>query len=373
MRKLLGIGLAVLAAAVGFAQETKTYTIEVDAGYLWNYRPGKPDDNFHRIAYKGEPVSERGKAFSTMKPYRVNTGGGKGEGDVSKLQLRYEAGTLVLGGSIFEAYGLEPLSLRGIDRYNVRGSLFLASNDGSDQLKIAGGLESGPIRIPGFADSEWTNYLVLGAGAEHDDSSDTDEDRTFGIATVRGFLGNSFGWRKDKVALDGLQKDLADLIAEPNLYDNMEKYRAARAKPVGDRSEAEVLLVQAVQQFFATRPATDANGGPVDLVTAPPPAPWVEKYQDEWVEFISQFAPAYVRSFTERPTWVLYAEGVAWYEFGKRRLDDKVRGLFTATAEWWLLPSRDDVTLKLRYEHGYERAATMEKKNHLMLIVGIRL
>lgn len=46
--------------------------------------------------------------------------------------------------------------------------------------------------------------------------------------------------------------------------------------------------------------------------------------------------------------------------------------MFTLTADYWFLPKRDDVFLRLRYENGYERALPTVRLNRPMLSVSPR-
>jgi hypothetical protein len=61
-----------------------------------------------------------------------------------------------------------------------------------------------------------------------------------------------------------------------------------------------------------------------------------------------------------------------WYTFSGDPQGRKLKNLLTATVDYWFLPTRDDVFLRVRYENGYDRALPTDRRNRLLVSVALR-
>jgi hypothetical protein len=74
-----------------------------------------------------------------------------------------------------------------------------------------------------------------------------------------------------------------------------------------------------------------------------------------------------------RPALIAYGEVTGWYAMnGPSYAGDRLRMLATATIDYWMLPNRDDIYLRVRYENGYERGTPLAAKNHVIIALGLR-
>jgi len=131
------------------------------------------------------------------------------------------------------------------------------------------------------------------------------------------------------------------------------------------------LRVSANRRIFAARydrlvaQATAEDGG---QDTAP------ERTQKIWSDLIDELAQGRGKTKAEQPLVALYAEASGWYEFRGSRSDlgGRQKNLFTVSVDYWFVPGRDDVLLRIRYENGFERGVPGERKNQLLASVALK-
>jgi hypothetical protein len=324
-------------------------TLDVDGGYRFGYGSEGGSESWYRISYRGAMVRSAGTPFKYASGLDLATPAPTvATGDRNRIALRLEGGTTTVGGGLFEANGLQPLVLRGLGALDMRGSALVAGDIDGQKIQLAAGLESAPLRIPGMGRTGASNWVVLGIDGQRQEATDSaGNDETLGLLTYRAFLGRAFGWRKS--ADPGAT---AGRIAE-KLLQQAPTYAAARSLA------AEIRTVQAsrrtsLQQLF------------LDAVTE-------AGSEEEWPRTVRELAFGNTDAVTDQATVAVYVEDAGWHSFAGGPWGSPLKNLLTATVDYWFLPARDDVLLRLRYENGFERATPSLLKNHLLVSIALRI
>jgi len=361
-RSCPGLRIAVLAAACfvaahgAHAQSTDLSsaqnpaainTFEVEGGYSFAFTAGQEDLDYYRISYSGALIRSQGTPFKAAKGLDLSAAPTLGAGDRNSLNFRYEKGTTAVGGELLEALGAQEISFRGLEALHLRGTALVGADLETNMIQAAVGLESPPLRIPGFHKTQASNWLVFGVNGQRQESTDSaSQDANFGLLTYRAFLGQAFGWRKSADVEETAAKIVKDFLA------------AAPDFTAAKNVEAKIRTIAANQRTKAQQLFLDAVG------ETSSPADWEKTVRD--------IAFGNADAITDQPTIALYAEGSGWYEFAGSTHDDKFKSLVTATIDYWPLPQTDAFFFRARYEHGYERETPDIKKDHLLLSIAAR-
>lgn len=348
----LGTALVPGPASAGAADAQNPAPInafELDAGRRVDYTPGAKDDSYYRISYKGSLVRERGTPFKFSSGLDLSAPApvvnSEGTGDRNKWALKYENRAATVGGALLEANGLQPLVLAGIEKLDLRGTASVATDSGGTHLAI--GLESPPFRIPGLAGREVTNWIVVGVNAQRDPKAAAAGTTDRSLVTYRAFIGKAFAWRKS---------------ADVNKTANRVEQEILKQAPT--LAEGKVL-VKKIREATATRTPTNLQTLLMDAVDVAGPT-------EDWRTVVRAVAVQEADVITDQPTVSVYAEATGWYQAGQKVDESRFRNLLTATVDYWFLPARDDVFLRLRYENGYEWSAPRDKRKQLFAAVALR-
>lgn len=316
---------------------------EIEAGYI--QRDADDSDSFYKITHKGSLVTEEGTPFKAASHLDLGSPVSKvAKGDRNKLSIRLEDGTTTVGGALFELDGVKPLSFAGLNPQHVRGNSYVSADDNS--LRYAVGLESRPFRIPGLAESSWSNWAVFGVNAQRTESDETTEDKSHGLLTYRFFTGRAFGWRKSADVEATASKLTGDLLAlAPTHTDAAAIAEKIEAIDGSKRSELQQLFLDAYTEH-------EADGG------------------EGWRQLLAELASGHADAVTDQPTLAFYAENTGFYDLDAD--EDELKNLFSANLDYWFIPSRDDVFIRLRYEYGYERAQPKDRKDQWMLLLSLK-
>jgi hypothetical protein len=352
-RLLIAVSL-LLVALSAFAQDATTgaqnpapvNTFELDAGYAFAVDGNKDDDTFYRVVYLGKLLTKNGTPFKFAEGLDlaapVLT---QATGDRPELALRLVGGGAALGGTLIEADGAKPLKLRGLDRFDLRGTALVTAKSAGGPIQIAAGLETPPFRIPNASKRQYTNWLVFGANVLHREQTDTNADQNFALATYRAFLGKAFGWHKS-ADVGETAKKLEKILLEQAPTLAKAKEVVAKIEKIGanERTTIQALLVDAVGD-------TDNEA--------------------KWAAQINAFALGTAEAVTDQQTFAFYAESTGWFAFDG---DDEgeFKNLLTVALDYWPLVASDDVFLRLRYENGYQRALPDAKLNQILLSATLR-
>jgi hypothetical protein len=323
--------------------------IEIEGGYRFDFRDGADDDSYYSVMYKGSLVTSEGTPFKSATGLDLETPALKeGAGDRNNLTLQFEHGATSVGGDLFEANGVKPLSLRGLERLNLRGTALLAGDTDSKTYQAAVGLETPPFRLPGLRNREASNWIVFGVNGQRQESLDSNsEDDDFGLITYRAFLGKAFGWRKSADVGATASRIVEEVRKQaPTLEDA--KALSDRIKPIAANQRS------CMQQFL------------LDTVLETDSA-------ETWDSTLKDAAEGQADAITDQPTLAVYAEASGWYSFAGSTDSGKLRSLFTLTLDYWPMPSNDQIFLRLRYENGYERALPTMRMDHVLLTINARL
>ena len=345
----LAQGNAVDRAAAEAQNPAPVSTFEVEGGYRWSRLPDKTrdKDSWLRVSYKGSLVREEGTPFKDAQSLDLAAPAmPTGAGDRNTWSVRYESGQTELGGSLFEAEGVQPLKFRGLEKLDLRGTAFVGGNSAGKALQVAAGLESIPMRIPFASETGASNWVVVGINAQHQEMVDTQTgDDNFGLVTFRAFLGKAFGWRKSADVAQTAAKLEAQLLKQaPTPGEARSLAQSIRKIPATRRTKLQALFLDTVD---------DLGGG-------------------DWTEAVREMAQGTADAITDQPTLAVYAEVSGWRTIAGDAEGPKTKGLSSLTIDYWFLETRDDMFLRLRYENGFERAQPAARLNRLMLSAALR-
>lgn len=322
-------------------------TFELDAGWAITADGDEEDDTFYRVVYAGKLLTEDGTPFKFASGLDLaEEVSPEAAGDRPDLALKLIGGGAALGGTLIEADGAKPLQLRGLEKFDLRGTALITAKTEGGPIQIAAGLETPPFRIPGASARNYTNWLVFGANVLHREQTDTTADDNFALATYRAFLGKAFGWHKSADVGD-TAKELEKTLLEqaPTLAEAEAVAVKIRQIPANQRTRIQTRFLAAL-----TENGDDAA---------------------KWPATVNQFALGVADAVTDQQTFAFYAESTGWFAFDG---EDKgeLKNLLTVTLDYWPLVKRDDVLLRLRYENGHQRALPDENLNQLLLCATLR-
>jgi hypothetical protein len=356
MKRVLAL-LLLIVAPVAVAQDAATLitqaqtpapvnSFEANGGHKFGFG-GETNEDYYRVSYAGSLVTSQGTPFTEAKSLDITEQPTSNTGDRNKLDLRIEHGTATLGGTLFSGEGVQPLNLTGLDRLQLRGTAFIGGLT-HDKLQFAAGLETKPYRFPGFAKTQASNWIVFGfSGQRQEDPNSTTGDKNFALGTYRAFVGKSFGYRKP-----------GDLAAAAEHLSNL-FLKAAPTLADAQKVRTEIEKIAATKRSYEQQLFVDTV-----IDTSSP---------DDWVANVRADVAAGLESYNSKPTISVYGESSGWYTFDGSGSDkNRFRNLLTFTIDYWLVPTMDNVALRLRYENGYERATPTDHKNHLLLSAVLR-
>lgn len=360
---LMLAGLPAWAQAGAGAQNPAPInTFELEAAARHDFgnaaKTGK-DERHYKLSYKGALVREEGTPLKSLTAFdpaaEAPDTAGVGSGDRNRYTLRYENGRATAGGAIFEAAGLQPIALRGLESLDLRGSAALASDADGKNVAFAVGLETAPWRLPGLSGTEASNWLVLGVNAQRSRTTVADgasiananaSTINSAVLNARAFVGKAFGWHKSADVGKTASKIERDMLAAAPTLDDAKRLVAKIKKiPVAKRTDLQKQLIDAVGDMGS---------------------------DTDWTRKAREMALGIADAITDQPTVAAYAEAHGWYQASGPAAQRKARGLFTATLDYWLMPSRDDMLLRLRYESGWDWAQPAARLNRLMVSVALR-
>jgi hypothetical protein len=326
-------------------------TFEIEAGHKYDYRPDGKSESYYRLGYRGAMLKSEGtplkQATSLDLAAPVPT---TGMGDRNQLVFRYEREKSTLSGGLFDAQGLQPMSIQAFDKLELRGTALVAGDVHGDTVQFAVGLETPPLRVPGLQKTQWSNWIVFGINGQRQETLDAPTgDAFFGVFTYRAFVGKAFGWRKSADVGKTAAKIREEFLKKAPDYAVAQKMADEIRKNTGPGKSPRTPL----QQLFLDAVVEAEN-------------------QANWEKTVSALAYGRTDAVTDQPTYAFYAETSGFYTDGKPFGGSKLKNLFTATFDYWFLPQRDDVFLRLRYENGFERATPTERKDQLLLSVGLK-
>lgn len=345
-------GLAYAQSVNDLATEAQNPTpvnaFEIDGGYKLNFKSGSGSEGYYRISFKSSLVQSEGTPFKYASGLDLAAPAlTTGSGDRNKLLLRFEQGTTTIGDGLFEANGVLPLALRGLEALNLRGTALVAGDADGKTFQFAAGLESPPFRIPGFQNTQVSNWIVFGINAQRQEATDSsNDDKNLGLLTYRAFLGKALGWRKSADVGKTASKITEEFLRQAPTYEDA-KILAEKIKKIeaNKRTSLQQLFLDAV-----TEAESEAN----------------------WKKTVRDIAYGNVDAVTDQPTFALYAENSGWYSFSGSFNGSRLKNLLTVTLDYWPLPNYDYAFLRLRYENGHERAVPTERKDHLLLSINLR-
>jgi len=337
-----------VSAQAGNQNPAPVRTFSIDGGYAFRFDSAAKNQGFYRVAYKGKPVREYGTPFKHASSLDlVSPKLTKAAGDVPELAFRYEHDAASAEGGLLEALGAKQLPLPGLSSLGLRGVAQLGSDSKLEHIQAAVGLETPPVRVPGFATGGFSNWLVFGVNAERREATDSAPDVNLALATFRGFVGKAFGWRKSADVNETAAKLVKDIL------------ELAPDKAAG------VALAKQILDSIPADGRTTIQGLLIDLASE-------AETDSAWVTTVRELAFGHADAITDQPTLAFYTEWSGWVDLASNPKDKRFRSLFTVSLDYWPLEARDDVLLVLRYELGYERATPQAKKDQLLVTVGLR-
>jgi len=321
-------------------------TLEFEGGV--GASEGRAPAAFLRVAYSGKLVTGKGTPFTLGQHLDLASDQTRGAGDRHAISLLYEQGSGELGGGLFEALGVQPLRLRGLESLRLRGTAFVTGDEDAKQVRMAVGLESPPFRVPGFRGTSWSNWIVLGVSAVHDEATDDDAgDNELGLVTASLFVGRSFFFRQGADA-DALARGLAESILA-------EAPTSAAARRLVEAMRAEIPANRWTVVQTLVRDAT------------------AEALSEEsWEDTVRELCRGAAEAMAEEPAFSIYVEGSGWQPFAGPEGSNEPRGLVTATGDYWPEPGRNDFFVRIRYELGHEHGRPGERLDRVLASFGGR-
>jgi hypothetical protein len=316
--------------AAEFIYPAPARTFEAEGGYRFLQGDARDDESFYRVTYYGGLIDSRGEPLKSAEHLDLTIPKpAASAGDRKNLELQLQDGRSTLNGGLFEMNGAMPLRLRGIERLNLRGAAYLATDLDGERTKASVGLESPPIRVPGAAKLQAANYLIFGIMAERDDATDAAADANYALATGRFFIGKALGMHRHPNR-DAIAHSIALKFLEqaPTRADAVALAQPLRKINAEDLTDLQTWLLDAVDD---TTESTD------------------------WKQTILARSDGIADAISERPTASVYLEGSGWYANSSQSNEPKSRGLLSLTTDYWPLETRDDIILRARYEWGFER------------------
>lgn len=372
------------------------YTIEVDLAYRSNFERGGKDDSYTRIMLLGKSLKEAGSPLSYTVPQSTKNLPGETSNGRNALFFRFENGSGAFGGSLFEAMGLSPISLNGLERLPVRGSLYIGANDDLKSLQVAAGLES--ARIPIIADRDnkgnISNWIYLGIYGQRQENRDADTDADGFLGTYEAAIGkNNFrrisGDAEVRKQLDSIaesqQKFLAALSSDSDTEKNLAMEVLLRIQKDGKFEELRNVIgsdssIQEEREFVAKAEGDadtfEAACALRDYYRNHPPRTeqgrhFLQYMNGEFMHPAIEASKHYLElTYTPVSAWGIETRG--WYDFSGKFGGDRLKTFTTATFEYWPSLANANVSIKLRYELGHERATPTERKNHLAIMFSLR-
>lgn len=354
-RRLIGAGLLLVWVPVaegqaGHQSPNLVNSFAVDAGHAFRFAAGQNNEGWYRVVYQGRPVREHGTPFQfarsldLLAPKLEEAGG-----DVPQLGFRYENLQATADGGLLEALGARELPLAGLSALRLRGVARLGSDARLKHITAAVGLETPPLRLPGLAGSGVTNWVVAGVNAERRESSDDEvTSANHALGTFRAFAGKAFGWRKSADVGSTAGKIVQDILAlAPTRTAALALRATIDSIPAARRTSLQQTVLDAIPEATS---------------------------DEDWERTVRALAFGEADAITDQPTLAILLEGSGWIQLAgeDEAIDKERRALVTATIDYWFWPGRDDVRLRLRYEHGYERTQPAVKKDHLLVGFGVR-
>lgn len=335
--------------STGAQNPAPIHTFEGEGGIRWTLGADDHRERWFRILYKGSLLRGEGTPFKDATSLDLSVPSQpEAAGDRNEWTLRFEDGTATIGGGLFEAENVRPITLRGLEKLDLRGAGYVGGDTDGHVLRIAIGVESHPLRVPGLAKTGASNWLVLGLNGERQEATDAQAgDDDLGLITFRSFLGKAFGWRKSADVGATAGKLEEELLEQAPTY---EKGKALAAKikqdvPANQRTKVQQRLIDTVQDF---------------------------EEGESWEAAIRATARGVADQITDQPTVAVYAEASGWQTVTGDPQGTRFKALATITIDDWFLPTRDDVFVRLRYENGYERAVPTVRLNQLMASLSLR-
>lgn len=422
-------GSAASAAAGPESSPAPSNAIEIDAARRFDLTPGGTPQTYTRITYLGQLLTARGTPLKqaasldllapALPASAAASSAAAGTGDRRQWTLRYENREARLGGSLLEGEGVQPIRLEALGALDLRGTAAIATDQAGTRAAV--GLETRPFRLPGFAGHEVSNWLVLGLNGQRDPAAGGGGANDRALVTYRAFAGKGFGWRPSAdVSVSSARVEAEILKLAPNYKAALQLRgkinEAAQGATEPTAAQARLLLAieqaegdleeekeEAAKAAAVAAPAASAAPGGAGAGNAPKKrargtartkasedakkrasaatattavaAAAADAGADRiWLEAVRTAARDIADAQDTRPTLALYGEASGWYTArGQADNQRRQRNLFTATLDWWLVPTRDDMFLRLRYEDGYEWTAPTRRKQQVSVSITVRL
>ncbi len=333
-----------LAAGCSYAQSTATF--EINAGYTDSFIKGVNSQSYFNLRLRGMDLITQGTKpqFAT----HLDLAGDQTQKPTNTDWLiSLENGSLSSGGLLKAIVG-KKLDLPVFT--NLRGSAYFGGSKDFRNLTYAVGLETPQYPVPLFSGlPQVANWLAVGVQAQRSDTNSGASHTDTGVLTVRAFVGKNLGVPSIKSREARVPKAQVDKLVAGYLK---LAPSAAEGKKIADgphSSGAESIIAEAFQEGVGGNP--DAS-------------------LQDWKAALAKVVTSDVAEDLATPVVALFSEYSGYSTFAGKVVGDKAKGLFTASADWWLVPARDDMFLRFRYENGFERAAPTERKNHLIITLG---
>lgn len=360
--------------------------LQLEAGYLADFRRGERERGYYRLDYKGKTISQSGDPITVRGAENVAVATRKEQtGDVHQLSLLLDQGAIGLSGGLLDVLGLQPLRLPGVGDW-LRGTMRVSGSLRHRNLSLSGGLETKPIRLYNLltnrTESEvnpekLANFLVLGIAGNQ---QDTDDDPSgpggtvdTAIFTYRAGVSRAWNWQvseKGVAARRRLAVRIARALREagPSGVLRQDTLLMLRSKHDANllqtlQSDDQLTVLERVS--LATLAALNRTGMEVRPLNA-----------SEAATVLSEAESAAAKDdFAGAPDqWTVRAEAglEGWYTFSGPYGIRRHQSSFFAALDYVPNPKMAErFSIQARYENGFLRASPYQRVHSFKIVAKI--
>ena len=360
--------------------------LQLEAGYLADFRRGERDRGYYRLDYKGKTISESGDPITVRGAENVAVARGREQtGDVHRLSLLLDQGAIGLSGGLLDVLGLQPLHLPGVGDW-LRGTLRVSGSLRHRNLSLSGGVESKPIAFYNSLTGQpastvnrekLANFLVLGIAGNQQDTDD-DPSGPGGTAdtalfTYRAGVSRAWNWQISEKGV-AARRRLADRIsrnlreAGPSAVlrkEALQIFRGGNAADALRSMESDRQLTVLERVCIATLRDMDRSSREMRPLNA---TEAVEaRMKAEKAASADEFAGA-------PDQWSLRAEAglEGWYTFTGPYGIRRHQSSFFAALDYVPNPKMAErFAIQARYENGFLRASPYERVHSFKIVAKI--
>ncbi len=341
--------------------------LTLEGGAMQNARVPRGSAFYYRVDYQGMSLGEYGRAFApTPDPNAAVARLLVPPRDSADVSVHLERGAVRAAGDVFSAAGIKPLGAALPALRRLRGTAQAFGSLDGTSTTYSLGLETPSFHAPEalrLGRASVANWLVVGAQAERRRRPGAvAEFRDASAIQARWFAGRGFGPRGHSArqlrelheALAGVRRRASTYRQAEDINTDWRRHHRGEARPPVEAAIGGI--VGGLEDELDDRPAAERDS------LADDPAWWAE-HVDQWGE--ATLPP-------DQPRAALWFDGYVRREYGAGRASDAALQLFRAQLQVWLsLADPEQGWITLAYVNGFDRALPRERRDQLLLTMGM--